>query len=167
MFRKLYDNFEEYMCATLCAGMILCLTLQVCIRAISGSALAWTEELSRYCFIWTVYIGMSLATKKVSQVRITAQLFWASPQVKLAFRVVTDCICVVFNLLIAWIALEVVRENYEFPEISPTLGIVKANVEMIIPCSFLLTTWRIVEQYVRHYGNGTLLELVQQSEEVK
>ncbi|MFQ8738193.1 MAG: hypothetical protein ACLSAH_21135 [Bilophila wadsworthia] len=23
-----------------------------------GSALAWTEELSRYCFIWTVYISV-------------------------------------------------------------------------------------------------------------
>ena len=73
MLRTIYDNFEEYLCVTLCAGMILCLALQVSIRMIWGSALAWTEELSRYCFIWTVYIGMSLATKRLAQVRITAQ----------------------------------------------------------------------------------------------
>ncbi len=160
MFRKLYMNFEEYLCVGLCAVMIVCLALQVGIRALTGSALAFTEELSRFCFIWTVYLGMSLATKRGAQVRITAQFLKASPGTRLFFRVISDLVCIVLNLMIAWFCVSVVREGYEFPEISPTLGIVKANVELIIPISFLLTTWRILELYVRHWRQGTLLELV-------
>ena len=160
MLRTIYDNLEEYLCVTLCAGMILCLTLQVGIRMIWGSALAWTEELSRYCFIWTVYIGMSLATKRLAQVRITAQFLKMSLKTRLFFHILSSIICVVFNMLIAWHAWEVIRENYEFPEISPTLGIVKANVELIIPCTFLLTSWRIMEIYLRGAREGTLYSLV-------
>ena len=160
MLRTIYDNFEEYLCVTLCAGMILCLALQVSIRMIWGSALAWTEELSRYCFIWTVYIGMRLATKRLAQVRITAQFLKMPLKMRLFFRILSDMICVAFNVMIAWYAWEVIRENYEFPEISPTLGIVKAHVEMIIPCTFLLTSWRIIESYLRRIKEGTLYSLV-------
>lgn len=160
MLRTIYANFEEYLCVTLCAGMILCLALQVSIRMIWGSALAWTEELSRYCFIWTVYIGMSLATKRLAQVRITAQFLKMPLKMRLFFRILSDMICVAFNVMIAWYAWEVIRENYEFPEISPTLGIVKAHVEMSIPCTFLLTSWRIIEIYLRRIKEGTLYSLV-------
>lgn len=76
------------------------------------------------------------------------------------FRILSDMICVAFNVMIAWYAWEVIRENYEFPEISPTLGIVKAHVEMIIPCTFLLTSWRIIEIYLRRIKEGTLYSLV-------
>lgn len=161
MFRKLYWNIEEYLCTAFCAVMIGCLMLQVGIRMISGSALAWTEELSRYCFIWTVYLGMSLATKRLSQVRITAQFLRASRRVRLAFRIGGDILCIVFNLLIVWQCWEVIREGYAFPEMSPTLGVVKAHVELIIPLSFLLTSWRIIEIYIVHWRAGTLCSLVQ------
>ena len=70
---KLYDNFEEYACAILMGLMIVCLTLQVFMRFIFGTALAWTEELSRFSFLWSVYMGAALAVKRGGHVRITAQ----------------------------------------------------------------------------------------------
>ena len=62
--RKLYDNLEEYACATFVGVMIICLALQVIMRFIFGSALAWTEELSRFAFLWSVYVGAAYAVKK-------------------------------------------------------------------------------------------------------
>ena len=47
---------------------------------------------------------------------------------------------------------------------SPTLGVVKAWVECIIPFSFVLVSWRIVEEYVVRWRNGTLGELVRYEE---
>ena len=160
MLRPLYLNLEEYLCTAFCAVMIGCLMVQVGIRMISGSALAWTEELSRYCFIWTVYLGMSLATKRLSQVRITAQFLKAPPRVRLAFRMAGDLLCLAFNAVIVWQCWDVIREGYAFPEMSPTLGIVKAHVELIIPISFSLTSWRMVELYIVNWRAGTLDALV-------
>ena len=48
--------------------------------------------------------------------------------------------------------------------LSPTLGVVKAWVECIIPFSFVLVSWRIVEEYVVRWRNGTLGELVRYEE---
>ena len=56
-FKKCYDNFEEYVCAGLVFLMIFCLVLQVVMRIFTGSSFAWTEELSRYSFLWAVFVG--------------------------------------------------------------------------------------------------------------
>ena len=75
--KQLYDNFEEGACALFVAVMVLCLFLQVAMRIAVGSSLAWTEELSRYSFLWAVYVGAALAVKRGGHVRITAQfMLW-------------------------------------------------------------------------------------------
>ena len=165
MLRKLYRNFEEYLCVTFCAVMVICLTLQVVMRTLTGDSIAWTEELSRYSFIWTVYMAMCLATKRLAQVRITAQFLKASVPVRIFFRVISDIICIVFNIFIIWVCVRSIRENLEFPEISPTLGVVKAYIEMIIPFCFALASWRCIECYITHIREGSLDEMVMHSGE--
>ena len=137
-FKQLYDNFEEGACALFVAVMVLCLFLQVAMRIAVGSSLAWTEELSRYSFLWAVYVGAALAVKRGGHVRITAQFMFLPTRWRLVFRAVG--------------------------EVSPTLGVVKAWVECIIPFSFVLVSWRIVEEYVVRWRNGTLGELVRYEE---
>ena len=87
-FKQLYDNFEEGACALFVAVMVLCLFLQVAMRIAVGSSLAWTEELSRYSFLWAVYVGAALAVKRGGHVRITAQFMFLPTRWRLVFRAV-------------------------------------------------------------------------------
>ena len=82
-FKQLYDNFEEGACALFVAVMVLCLFLQVAMRIAVGSSLAWTEELSRYSFLWAVYVGAALAVKRGGHVRITAQFMFLPTRCRL------------------------------------------------------------------------------------
>ena len=83
---------------------------------------------------------------------------------RLVFRAVGDIIWIGFSLYVAWIGLACIEEGLYYPEVSPTLGVVKAWVECIIPFSFVLVSWRIVEEYVVRWRNGTLGELVRYEE---
>lgn len=160
MFRKLADNFEEILCVTFCAVMIACLALQVCVRTVTGNALAWTEELSRYSFIWAVYMGMCLAAKREAHVRITVQFLCAPLRVRLGFRLLADVICIGLNLVVAVCCFAAIADNFDFPEISPTLGVVKSRVEMIIPVCFVLTSARMIGLWIVNWRRGTLERLV-------
>jgi TRAP-type C4-dicarboxylate transport system permease small subunit len=160
--KKCYDNAEEIFCVTCMAAMVICLTLQVGIRIIAGSALAWTEELSRYTFLWTVYIAAAFIAKRNAHVRISAQFLPMPLWARFIFRLLADAVWVFFLVYMArqsWISIET---SLEFPEVSPTLHIVKAYVEMIIPIGFVLMSWRIVEDYLKRLRNGTLYELVRE-----
>ncbi len=158
--KKFYHNFEEYLCTFFMSIMIICLGLQVGMRILTGSSIGWSEELSRYSFLWTVYIGSALVIKHGGHVRITAQFDFFSTKIRLLFRIFADSIWIFFNIYLAYVCLDPIQDGLAFPEISPTLGIVKAWVEMIIPFAFILMTWRILEQYYVCWKKGSLASLV-------
>jgi TRAP-type C4-dicarboxylate transport system permease small subunit len=162
LLRKLYDHLEEIFCTLTMGAMVACLMLQVGVRWITGAGIAWTEELSRYTFLWTVFIGAALVAKYNSHVRISAQYLLMPVKARLVFRIFTDIIWICFNLYIAWLSFRVIQNSLMFPEVSPTLRIVRAYVEIIIPAGFVLMSWRVVEGYIKGWRNGTLTDLVQQ-----
>ena len=163
--KKLYDNFEEIFCALFVGIMIFALTLQTFMRTITGASPAWTEELSRYAFIWAVFLACALAVKRGAHVRITAQFSLLGLKARLFFRILSDLIWIGFNIFFVFVCWGVIQEGLEFPEISPTLYVVKAYVEMMLPFSFLLTSWRIIEDYIKHWRAGTLLDIVKYEEQ--
>ena len=165
LLKNLYDNFEEIVCTFFVGMMIFALTTQTVWRVFTGSSFAWTEELSRYSFIWAVFFAAALAVKRSAHVRITAQYMKAGLKNRLFFRIISDLIWIGFNIFFVFVCWETIQEGLEFPEISPTLQVVKAKVEMILPISFLLTSFRIVEDYVRNYRAGTLYSMVNYEEQ--
>jgi len=158
--RKLYDHLEEWLSSSLLAVMILCLALQVLVRIVTGSGLDWAEEMSRFTFIWAVYVGSSLTAKRGAHVRLSAQFLLAPIRVRLFFHILADALWVAFNIFFVVIGAQMVAKALEFPETSPTLRITKAYVEMIIPIAFVMMSWRTVELYIRHWRQGTLSDLV-------
>lgn len=166
ILKKIYDYFEEGLCCIMLGTMILCLTAQVVIRMTIGSSIAWTEELSRYTFLWSVYLGAALAAKRGAHVRVTAQFLWMGDSARMFFRVIADIIWVVMLIICAFNALPVIEEGFEFPEMSPTMHFAKVWVELVIPSSFVLVAWRVVADYYIRWKNGTLNRLVRFEEEV-
>ena len=166
ILKKIYDYFEEGLCCVMLSIMILCLAAQVIARMTLGTSIAWTEELSRYTFLWSVYLGAALVAKRGAHVRVTAQFLWMKDNARMVFRVLADVIWVGFLVFIAFNCLPVIEEGFEFPEISPTMGFAKAWVECIIPFSFVLVAWRIVADYYIRWKNGTLNGLVRFEEDV-
>jgi TRAP-type C4-dicarboxylate transport system permease small subunit len=166
--RKLYDHFEEVFSVVCIGTMVVCLFLQVGMRWTTGAGIPWSEELSRFAFLWAVFSAAPVLAKHGGHVRITAQFLLMPPKYRLGFRFCADILWIASNFLIAWWCWEVVRSGLEYPELSPTLNIVRGYVELIIPISFLLMNWRIAEGYIIRWRQGTLLDLVlEQSEKVE
>jgi len=145
----------------LVATMVFALTLQVFMRFVLSSSLAWTEELSRYSFIWSVYMGGVLAVKHSQHVRITAQFLVLPPKARVALLMFTDTLWMVANFFIAYQSVRVLGDAFEYPEVSPTLGIVKGYVEAMLPASFLLMNLRLALKYWHLIKNNELMTLAQ------
>ena len=157
--KKFFANFEENACMVLLATMVLSLSLQVFMRFVLSSSLAWTEELSRYSFIWSVYMGGVLAVKHGQHVRITAQFLIFPPKVRVVIRVCTDLLWMAANFFIAYQSGLALQNAFAFPEVSPTLGIVKGYVEAMLPACFLLMNFRMVQQYWNMIKDNDLMSL--------
>ena len=65
------DNyFEELLMIILLILMTLIMGVQVCSRYMFNNSLSWSEEVTRYLFIWSGFISISYCTKKCISIKI-------------------------------------------------------------------------------------------------
>lgn len=93
--------------------------------------------------------------KRGGHVRITAQFMFLPTRWRLVFRAVGDIIWIGFSLYVAWIGLACIEEGLYYPEVSPIPRRCEGVGGMHYPVRFVLVSWRIVEEYVVRWRNGT------------
>ena len=76
IIRWLDDNLEEALLIALLVTMTLLMGLQVFSRYILNASLSWSEELTRYLFIWSGFLSISYCIKKwISIIGVLLALF--------------------------------------------------------------------------------------------
>jgi TRAP-type C4-dicarboxylate transport system permease small subunit len=154
------DNFEKILCSSFLALLVFCLGLQVLMRYVFKSGLTWAEELSRFAFIWTIYLGIAMAAKQEQHLRVTAQYYIIPKALRHYMWLAADLIWVIFNVLFTVQGIGLVMHALEFPETTPSLGWSAAYIYTIIPIGFLLMTFRILQLYYRGFKNRNWRKLV-------
>ena len=71
MSKNFLDKVEGVVSSACLGGMALIIAVQVFQRYVLQSSLDWSEELARYLFIWSVYVGCSYATQKDRHLEVT------------------------------------------------------------------------------------------------
>jgi TRAP-type C4-dicarboxylate transport system permease small subunit len=80
MIRRV-EQIEQALGIFLVLAIVAMVGVQVVSRYFFNQPMAWVEELSTYCFIWTVFVGASIALKQDRHIAITAlELFLSDTQ---------------------------------------------------------------------------------------
>ncbi|MFM9991403.1 MAG: TRAP transporter small permease [Burkholderiaceae bacterium] len=66
------ERVEQALGIFLVLAIVAMVGVQVVSRYFFNQPMAWVEELSTYCFIWTVFVGASIALKQDRHIAITA-----------------------------------------------------------------------------------------------
>ena len=136
--------------------MVFCLGAQVFFRFVLNASLTWSEELSRFAFIWLVYMGAVLGAKERIHIRVTA-FHRLLPAVARGWVLpAADLLWVAINLTFAWQGALQVGHLMRFSYISPALQWNMALIYSVVPIGFLLMSFRILEGYWRDWRQGTL-----------
>lgn len=72
MEKKKRIPVEGYMSVGLLIAMTAIMFIGVIFRYVFNASLSWSEELSRYLFIWFVFISMSYAVREKAHIRVEA-----------------------------------------------------------------------------------------------
>lgn len=71
ILRWIDDRFEPFALSVCMGLMTLLIFVQVVMRYIFESSLVWSEELVRWLFIWTIWVGVAYAFRTGDHIRIT------------------------------------------------------------------------------------------------
>ncbi|WP_428868847.1 TRAP transporter small permease, partial [Clostridium sediminicola] len=65
------DKLEVVIGSIFLALMVLFTFIQIVGRYVLTTPFSWTEEMTRYMFVWMVYIAVGYAVKEDKHIRIT------------------------------------------------------------------------------------------------
>lgn len=142
------EHIEELIGAIMLGAVTVLIAVGVFCRYVMNSSLAWSDELARYCFIWTVFVGMGLAVKNNGNMKIDI-LEMAVPQIKPVLIVIQDFIYLVFLLYMVRPCYEVLAKFISNPQPSPALQLPMQYVYASFFAGVLLAAFRIVQKYYR------------------
>jgi TRAP-type C4-dicarboxylate transport system permease small subunit len=144
--RKIWDNLERSIMVILMVVFLLNITAQVFSRMIFNKPLSYTEEISRYSFLWMVMLGFSFATKYDRHIKIDLLTVKFSPLIK---KVVDLFINILALLVFIWVFyVGIVYMKYTSISTTPALQISRAYIVIIVPLSAFLMILRSVEKVI-------------------
>jgi TRAP-type C4-dicarboxylate transport system permease small subunit len=151
---RVFDEVENYIASLLLGVMVIASTLGVVFRYILQQSLSWSEELSRFSFIWFCYFAAPYVVIKKSNIIIDLlDLVFGKrgkrfPQI---LRSIGFMIWLGFSLFMVVISYQFIQKTRITGEVSAGLGIPIEYVYWSVPVGFALMSFRLVQQRTRDY----------------
>lgn len=146
LLKRIFDNLEEYLLVFALGSMVIYIFIQIIFRYIFSLPLAWSEELSRFTFVWLIYLGASLAVKRSRHLRVDAALFLYPKAFRPYVTLLGDLLFLLFAIVIAKeTATLAYTITFIRPQVSPAMQIPMGLAYLAIPVSFGLMICRIIQ----------------------
>ncbi len=75
--RSLFDRAQDGLSLAFFAGMCVLLLLQLASRYVFNRPLLFTEEFSRFCYVWIAFLGLAIGHRRDRNDHIRVDLFAA------------------------------------------------------------------------------------------
>lgn len=112
ILKWLNEHLEEYLSCSLLAVITVVMFAQIIMRYIFGSAFSWAEELSRYCYIWIVFLSAGFCVLKDNELRVNIIVEHLPRILRGIFRIAGQVIITAFYAYMAYHSYFVVLNMY-------------------------------------------------------
>lgn len=148
IIKWLDNNLEEFLMVIFLLAMTLIMGVQVLSRYAFGTSLSWSEEITRYLFIWSGFISVSYCTKKCISIKIEQFVAAFPKRGKALFKIVNHTIEIIFFIYLIPFAILYLRSAIESGQVSPACGIPMYYIQAAPLISFILVSIRIVQRWI-------------------
>ena len=147
ILHRLDENLEEYILVLFLIAMPLIMGVQVFCRYVLGMSLSWSEELTRYLFIWCGFLSVSYCSKKCLSIKIEQFVAIFPRRGKALFKVVNHTFELIFFIYMIPFAWSYMMSSVHSGQLSPACGIPMYYVQAAPLVSFILVAIRIVQRW--------------------
>ncbi len=145
--RTLLENFERNVANISLATLVAVLVLQVVFRYVLKIGISWSEEVSRFLFIWFVYISASYAVQVGTHIRVSLVVDFMPTALQRPMQVISDLLWIGFNAIVIVSGIQLIASMIEYPVYSTSLLVPLSAAYVIIPLSHALMIVRILLSY--------------------
>ena len=149
------QNIERILLMVTLIVIIVLMTYQTLGRYILVSVLgmninlSWTEEASRFIFIWMTYLAVPISIRNRNMIRVTALVERFSKRWQDALWVTSDALFFVLGGAIFYYGVRHIQMLITFPQTTAVLGLQYSLVYLILPIGFGLILLRLGQDLYR------------------
>lgn len=144
-----YDKLEEYL---LCGSLVfttLVIFAQIIMRSVINDSLTWSEELTRYVFIWQIWMGVSIAQRDKQHIKVELLFsFVKNEKAKSVIDIVSTTIWVAFSAFLLVNGTQLVQQMIERGQRSGAMRLPMYIVYVVLPLSAFVLCLRLAAQIV-------------------
>ncbi|MCR6544920.1 TRAP transporter large permease subunit [Dehalobacterium formicoaceticum] len=149
------ENFEKPFLFIGMLAIIIFITYQTLYRYLvsqffGGAGIpVWTEELSRFIFIWISYLAVPIAIKERSNIRVDILYDRLSDRWKKISWILVDLCILALTGMIFYMGIDHIRMQFEFPQNTASMGIPYFIPYLILPIGFGLMAIRAIQDLIK------------------
>ncbi len=139
---------EEALMVSILGVMTLIMGLQIVSRYALNLSLSWSEEVTRYLFIWMAFISVSYCTKKCVSIKVEQVVSLLPIRWKAFFKIINHVIELIFFFYMMPYAYRYLATTIESGQVSPACGIPMYFVQAAPLVGFAMVSVRILQRIV-------------------
>lgn len=151
VFLFLEANLEEILMILMLSAMTVIMGIQVFSRYVLGISLSWSEEITRYLFIWSAFLSVSLCTRKCISIKIDQFIKMFPKRGEAFFKVLNLTVSFIFFAYLIPYAAVYLKSTIDSGQVSPACGIPMYWVQSAPLVCFSLTGVRLIQRWVINF----------------
>ena len=155
MLKAIDDYLEETILLILLVLMTCIMGIQIVSRYVFQNSLTWSEELVRYMFVWSAFLGVPFCIKHGLSIKVDQfRNLFPIPLQKVLMYIDKIIIFLLFLVLFIY-SFKVVRATYLSGQTSPAMQLPMWTVQISVTVSSLLSMIRSI-QNLSHLVRGKI-----------
>jgi len=139
---KFLDEVEERVGGFMLIVLFSMVLLQIFARTV-GWTIVWTEESSRFLFIWIILLGVSAGIKYGSHIGTDVFINLLPKKLHKAASVVKVLLFLLFTLYMTKLSFSLLSMQIQFKQHAPATGLPGYLVSVALPVGFVATSIRL------------------------
>lgn len=130
---KALDRLLKYLLTFLVGLLTVSVFLQVLIRFVFKYPLPWTEEVSRIAFVYSIFVGATIAVREKAHLNVDFVLVVLPQGLALVIKLVGTALVGIFLVFMTWQGVVFVRATGV--QVTPVMQVPFRYLYLIIPSS--------------------------------
>ncbi|WP_313413115.1 TRAP transporter small permease [Sedimentibacter sp.] len=136
--------------------MVVALFYQIIMRFLFESANSWSEELTRYSFIWMSMLGSAIATRRSRHMNVDFLMNRMPKILKIINSIIIKSLIIAFLIVIIFYGISLV--SITFKQLSPGLRVPMAYMYASVPIGGILMLLFTIEVIINDIKNKKIAE---------
>lgn len=119
----------------------------------------WSEELSRFLVVWSIFIGVAIGVRKNQHIGVDAIIRFLPHKLKLASEVLLNLIGVVVIAILVNNSFEFIQQTREFEQLSPAMRIPMYIPYVAMPVGLSLSIVHFIHNIIKLFTIPNQAEL--------